>query len=132
MILGAFLTWKTAITFMFVSLFVILGMIVYKRTITKFRKGETQLDDFCILYSFEQDIQTGELEFYFTNKKTKKVIFEILSASNEVIHTLTDEEFKPGGHILRYNSADLKNGSYFYQLRTENQKTTKRMNIQNA
>jgi flagellar hook assembly protein FlgD len=79
----------------------------------------------------ERNEQTGELEFYFTNEEAKHVTFEILSENNEVLETLADKEYKAGGHIVRYDSTRLENGVYFYQLRTDNQKTAKKMIIQN-
>jgi hypothetical protein len=131
MILATFLTTKSAMTFMFVTLAVLIGMIIYKRVLGKMRQGEVSLNDFCVLYSLERNEQTGELEFYFTNEQPKHVIFEILSENEEVLHKLTDEEYKKGGHIIRFNSKELANGTYFYQLRTDNQQTKKRMVINN-
>lgn len=132
MILATFLTTKSAMTFMFVTLAVLIGMIIYKRVLGKMRQGEVSLNDFCVLYSLERNEQTGELEFYFTNEQPKHVIFEILSENEEVLHKLTDEEYKKGGHIIRFNSKELANGTYFYQLRTDNQQTKKRMVINNV
>lgn len=132
MILASFFTTKSAITFMFVTLAVLIGMIIYKRVLGKMRQGEVSLNDFCVLYSLERNEQTGELEFYFTNEQPKHVIFEILSEAEEVLHTLTDQEYKKGGHIIRFDSKELTNGTYFYQLRTSNQQTKKRMVINNA
>lgn len=132
MILASFFTTKTAITFMFVTLAVLIGMIIYKRVLGKMRQGEVSLNDYCVLYSLERNEQTGELEFYFTNEQPKHVVFEILSEAEEVLHTLTDQEYQKGGHIIRFDSKELANGSYFYQLRTSNQQTKKRMVINNA
>jgi hypothetical protein len=132
MILIAFITWKTVITFMFVTLFILLAIILYKKLINNLKKDNLNLTDYCVLHSFERDLQTGNLEFYFTNENTKHVAFEILSDKHEVIHTLEDKEFKPGGHIIRFDSTQLSNGLYYYQLRTDNQKTTKKMTIQNV
>lgn len=132
MILATFFTTKNAIMFLFVTLFFLMGMIVYRKVLSKFKKGQVSLNDFCVLYSLEKNEQTGELEFYFTNEKKKHVIFEILSESEEVLHTLTDQEYNQGGHIIRFDSKELANGTYFYQLRTENQETKKRMVINNA
>ena len=132
MILASFFTTKTAITFMFVTLAVLIGMIIYKRVLGKMRQGEVSLNDYCVLYSLERNEQTGELEFYFTNEQPKHVVFEILSEAEEVLHTLTDQEYKKGGHIIRFDSKELANGTYFYQLRTSNQQTKKRMVINNA
>ena len=131
MILATFLTTKTAMTFLFVTLAVLIGMIIYKRILGKMRKGELSMNDFCVLYSLEKNQQTGELEFYFTNENPKHVVFEILSESEEVLHKLTDQEYKKGGHIIRFDSKQLANGTYFYQLKTDNQQTKKRMVINN-
>ena len=131
MILIAFITWKTVITFMFVTLFILLGMIVYKKYLSKMTKNNLDLTDYCVLYSFERAEQTGELEFYFTNEVTKHVVFEILGEDHKVILTLEDKEFKPGGHLIRFDSKQLANGNYFYQIRTDNQTTMKRMHVMN-
>lgn len=131
MILATFLTTKTAMTFLFVTLAVLIGMIIYKRIIGKMKQGEVNMNDFCVLYSLEKNEHTGELEFYFTNENPKKVIFEILSESEEVLHKLVDKEYQKGGHIIRFDSKELANGTYFYKLTTENQQTKKRMVINN-
>jgi hypothetical protein len=132
MILATFLTTKTAMTFLFVTLAVLIGMIIYKRIIGKMKQGEVNMNDFCVLYSLEKNEHTGELEFYFTNEKPKKVVFEILSESEEVLHKLVDKEYQKGGHIIRFDSKELANGTYFYQLRTDNQQTKKRLVINNV
>lgn len=126
-----FITLQTVVIYMFVSIVLIIGLLVYRNLLRKIKKEGVDLVDYCVLYSFEKDIQTGELEFYFTNEKKKTVVFQILSESLEVLHTLTNKEFNPGGHILRFDSKLLNNGLYYYQLKTENQETKKRMIVSN-
>jgi len=131
MILYTFFTMEKAVIFMLVSITIIIAVLAYRKLLSNVRKGEMNLEKFCVLYSLEKNQQTGELEFYFTNEEPKHVTFEILSEKNEVIETLTDKEYKAGGHIVRYDSTRLKNGVYFYQLRTDNQKTAKKMLVEN-
>ena len=126
-----FITLQTVVIYMFVSIVLIIGLLVYRNLIRKIKKEGVNLVDYCVLYSFEKDIQTGDLDFYFTNDKKKTVLFQILSETNEVLHTLSEKEYNPGGHILRFDSKLLQNGVYFYQLKTENQETKKRMIISN-
>lgn len=126
-----FITLQTVVIYMFVSIILIIGLLVYRNLLRKIKKEGVNLQDYCVLYSFEKDVQTGELEFYFTNEKKKTVVFQILSESLEVLHTLTNKEFNPGGHILRFDSKLLNNGLYYYQLKTENQETKKRMIVSN-
>ncbi len=126
-----FITLQTVVIYMFVSIVLIIGLLVYRNLLRKIKKEGVDLVDDCVLYSFEKDVQTGELEFYFTNEKKKTVLFQILSESHEVLHTLTENEFSPGGHILRFDSKLLMDGVYYYQLKTNNQETKKRMTISN-
>ncbi len=131
MILYTFFTMEKAVIFMLVTITIIIAFLAYSKILNNMRKGEMNLDKYCVLYSLEKNQQTGELEFYFTNEETKHVTFEILAENNEVIETLADQEYKAGGHIVRYDSVRLENGVYFYQLRTDNQKTAKKMIIEN-
>ena len=126
-----FITLQTVVIYMFVSIVLIIGLLVYRNLLRKIKKEGVDLVDYCVLYSFEKDVQTGEMEFYFTNEKKKTVLFQILSESHEVLHTLTENEFSPGGHILRFDSKLLMDGVYYYQLKTNNQETKKRMTISN-
>lgn len=126
-----FITMQTVVIYMFVSIILIIALLVYRHFLSKIKKEGVSLKDYCILYSFEKDIQTGELEFYFTNETKKTVIFQILTESLEVLYTLTEKEYNPGGHILRFDSKLLANGIYYYQLKTDNQETKKRMKISN-
>jgi len=131
MILYTFFTMEKAVIFMLVTITIIIAFLAYSKILKNMRKGELNLGKYCVLYSLEKNQQTGELEFYFTNEETKHVTFEILAENNEVLETLADQEYKAGGHIVRYDSMRLKNGVYFYQLKTDNQKTAKKMIVEN-
>ena len=131
MILYTFFTMEKAVIFMLVSITIIIAFLAYRKVLNNMKKGGMNLEKYCVLYSLEKNQQTGELEFYFTNEEPKHVTFEILSENNEVLETLADQEYKAGGHIVRYDSTRLSNGTYFYQLRTDNQKTAKKMIVQN-
>ncbi|MBI2258038.1 MAG: hypothetical protein HYU67_03965 [Flavobacteriia bacterium] len=87
--------------------------------------------NYCQLYSLENKIATGEIEFFFKCPDKITLHFEILDNKFKVIETLVSKEFNSGSHILRYDSIKLSDGVYYYQLRTENQKTYKKMEIKN-
>jgi hypothetical protein len=44
---------------------------------------------------------------------------------------VSEKNVPEGGHIIRFDTNTLPNGTYFYQLRTENQKTMKRFSVEN-
>lgn len=94
-------------------------------------KGAPILTDYCVLYNLEMDPVVGEMEIYFTTKFPKIVSIEILNSDLSVNMLVEEKEFKEGGHIIRFDSTKLPNDNYFYCLRTENQKTMKKILVQN-
>jgi hypothetical protein len=48
-----------------------------------------------------------------------------------VVRELTNKEYPQGGHLLRFQTSELPNGTYFFGIETSKQKTQKRFNIQN-
>lgn len=122
---------RVALGVLYVSITIITLYILYKRLLAYMNKGNPQKELYCELNSLEKDPAGGMLEFWFTAKGTKTVTFEILDQNYTPLEVVTEREFEPGQHIVRYDSTKLKNGVYFYQLRTDNQQTMKKMNIWN-
>ena len=129
MILMGFSISKVVIGVLFVSLLLLLAYILYKKVLAFVGKGVPVNTDYCVLYSLEQDPVEGEMEIYFTTKEPKKVAIEILNENMNFCELVVEKDFKEGGHIIRYNSTKLQNGTYFYGLRTENQKTVKKISV---
>jgi len=132
MILMGYSISKVLIGILFVSLILLVLYILYKKVIAHLGKGAPVLNDYCVLYNLEMDPVVGEMEIYFTTKFPKLVAIEILNNDLSVNTLVNEKEFKEGGHIIRFDSTKLPNGNYFYSLRTENQKTVKKILVQNA
>lgn len=122
---------KTTIGFMLATITLLLLVIAYRKLLAYLRKGNIDATKYCVLYRIEKNPANGELEFYFSNEETKQISFELLNNQFEVIETLASKDFEKGSHILRYDSKKLSNGTYYYQLRTNNQKTYKKLEILN-
>jgi hypothetical protein len=122
---------KVLIGVLLISITLLILVIAYRKYLAHLGKGVPQQGNYCVLYSLEKDPAHGELEFYFTTEIPRQVIFEILSEDASLLETIADAEFGTGGHILRYDSRKLANGTYFYQLRTDNQKTMKKFAVSN-
>jgi hypothetical protein len=114
-----------------VSLALILIYIAYKKLLAYLGKGTPSPNDYCVLYSLEIEPAKGELEFYFTSAVPRSVKIEILNDDLSLNTLIIEKEFSDGGHIIRFDSNTLPNGNYFYCLRTDNQKTMKKMRVQN-
>lgn len=124
-------SWESKVLGTLIALVAIMMLyIAYKSVIKRFSKGVLKKEDYALLFDLESKVQSGELEFYFTIEQDKQVVFSILNVKMEAIKVLQDKPFPSGGHIIRFDSNDLENGTYFYCLETDNQKTMKKMVVQ--
>ena len=114
-----------------VSLAVLLLTIAYKQLLKHLGKGTPVKEDYCVLYGLETHPATGEIEFYFTTNSKRDITLELLTANLSFRSIVSEKNVTEGGHIIRFDTKTLPNGTYFYQLRTENQKTMKRFSVLN-
>jgi hypothetical protein len=131
MILSGLNFGKIGVGILLISLALIIFIIAYKKLLAYLSKGEIPDEKYCVLNSLEVNPASGEIEFYFTNEEEKFVYLEILNPDFSLNQELTAKEFKVGGHIIRFDSTSIPNGNYYYQLRTDNQKTMKKFDVLN-
>ncbi len=116
--------------FLVITLFIVIGIILYRLLLRRLSKGKVDMDTFCTLYSLEKNPVSGEVEFYFVSPDMIKVEFSIWKENDKIVE-LKNDYFKKGGHIVRFDSTTLPNGEYFFGLVTSKQRTIKRFKIQN-
>jgi hypothetical protein len=114
---------------MSVSLVILLLIIAYRTLLKRWSRTGLLKEDFCELYTLEQEVNAGEVSFYVTTEKTRSIRLSLCDDHAE--HVIVEKTFEPGGHIVRLDSTQLQNGSYFYVLKTDNQEIKKRMIIEN-
>jgi hypothetical protein len=120
----------TALASLFTILAIFVLYIAYRELLRHFGKGAPVKEDYATLYGLEKPRVTGEVEFYFSINAPRQISFVILSGDLQELQVLADREFAKGGHIIRFDTSALQNGIYFYCLRSDNQKTMKRMLVQ--
>lgn len=104
--------------------------IAYKELIKRFSRTSIDPKSFARLFDIEAKSVTGEVEFYFTIEETKEVNFSILDKQMQPLIEVVNKPFSSGGHIVRFDTAQVPSGVYFYCLHTDNQKTMKKIIIQ--
>lgn len=130
--LAIFTTGKLVIGALCVSLAILLLVIGYRKLLAYLGKNNGPVkEDFCVLYSLEENPIKGEISFYFTAHEAKEVSIQILNEEYELVEEVSKTECTEGGNIIRFDSAKLANGNYYYGLITNNQKTIKKMRISN-
>lgn len=132
MVLYVFHWEKTAIWVLAISLFLLLAYIVGRKIRQKVMSGTPDMKNYCVLYPLENNTVTGKIEIYFTNEECKKVRLTILDETLNEIHEVAEGEYSPGGNIVRFDTGVLLDGIYYYCLKTDNQKTMKKMHVKHA
>lgn len=129
MILIGFSWVDIIIGMLWVSLVVLVLVIGYRKLLSYLERNEIKKEDYCVLYNLEESPVTNEAPFYFTSEKVKNVSIWIQdNAMNDLIE-VSNQECKIGGNIIRYDTSKLENGTYFYCLKTDNQKISKKMEV---
>ena len=94
-------------------------------------KGQPVKEDYCVLYSLEQEPAVGEATFYFTSDSEKEFSLKILDEEMKEVSIVKKGKCTEGGNIVRFDTTSLSNGMYYYSLQTNNQKTSKKMSVRN-
>jgi hypothetical protein len=131
MILMGFTIGRVLMGALSVSLAVLLLTIAYRKLLKYLGKGTPVKEDYCVLYGLETHPAVGEIEFYFTTNSKRDITLELLNDNLSFHSIVSEKNVTEGGHIIRFDTKTLPNGTYFYQLRTENQKTMKRFSVHN-
>lgn len=132
MILMTYSISKVVIGILLTSITLLIIFIAYKKLLARLNKGNPIAEDYCVLYSLEEPIAKGIVELYFTTIKPRKVSIELYNEDLSLNSIIKEGEFGEGGHIVRLDTATLANGIYFFALKSDNQKTMKKMQVENA
>lgn len=109
-----------------------LAILFYRRLLMRFNRDNMNTADYCVLYSLESPTVKGEVEIYFTTEQARDAKIVLLDADMKEVQVIKEDKFSSGGNIVRFDTTKVENGNYFYALVTDNQKTTKKMRIQNV
>jgi len=132
MILAGYDYTQIAIGILCVSLALLVLVIAYRKLLQYLGKGAINKQDFCVLHPLEDTPSFKEVTFYFTCDEKKAYALWILDEEMNEKLLVKEGEASTGGNIVRFDTHTLSNGNYFYCLKTENQKTMKKMVVLNS
>lgn len=131
MLLVGFSWYDVLIGVLYVSIVLIIVIIGYRKLLSYLQREAVNHEDYCQLYSLEVAPASGELPFYFTSTIERAYQLLILDSDMNELMEVVAQDCKIGGNIIRFDSSKLPNGDYFYCLKTNNQKISKKMTILN-
>ena len=129
MILIGFSWVDVVIGMLWVSLVLLVLVIGYRKLLSYLGRNDIKKEDYCVLYNLEESPVTKEAPFYFTSEKVRTVAIWILDSGMKDLMEVSNQECKVGGNIIRFDTSKLENGTYFYCLKTDNQKISKKMEV---
>jgi hypothetical protein len=122
---------KVVIGILLTSITLLILIIAYKKLLARLGKGNPIKEDYCVLYNLEESPSQNEVAIYFTCNSERSILLELLSNELSTIQIIAEKIVQEGGHIIRFDTKSIPNGTYFYCLKTDNQKTMKKMIVAN-
>ena len=88
-------------------------------------------EGFLVLHSLEEDPASGEVKFYMELSNDMLVKLTVYDEANTMQRVIKDELLTQGGNIIPFDTTQLENGTYYYEAKTDVQKTSKKFEIKN-
>ncbi len=131
MLLVGYSFYDVLIGVLYASLVLLVLILAYRKLLNHLGRNAVKHEDYCQLYSLEVSPAKGELPFYFTSTMVRPYQLLILDNDMKELQEVVSQDCKVGGNIIRFDSSKLSNGDYFYCLKTDNQKISKKMTVLN-
>ena len=122
---------RTIANFAWGSLIFIVFIILYRLLIRRMKKGRMSTEGFLVLHSLEEDPASGEVKFYMELSNDMLVKLTVYDEANTMQRVIKDELLTQGGNIIPFDTTQLENGTYYYEAKTDVQKTSKKFEIKN-
>jgi hypothetical protein len=115
-----------------ISLVILVIIIVYRLVLRRMKRSMIDNTQFLVMHSVEKSPAYGAIQFYFQAEQAGHAVFRLYDKAETMEIILLDGAYKKGNTIIDFDTTQLPNGLYFYELRTENQKTSKLMEVKNS
>ena len=114
-----------------ITLFILIFLIGYRTIVRRMKRGQIEKELYLILHPIEKDPAVGIVPIFMEMNTPMDVEISIFSMDNTVQQVIEHKTYKKGGNIIQLDTRNFDNGFYFYQAKSENQKTKKRIEIRN-
>lgn len=105
--------------------------ILYRLLLRKLKQGRLEKELYFILYPIDKEPAHGEIQIYMEVHNPMEIEVSLLNEKGEEIQVIEKISCKKGGNIVAFDTLLVENGIYYYQAKSENQKTKKRIEIKN-
>lgn len=114
-----------------VLLIIFVFAIIYRRILSKLKQGRIEKELYFVLHPLDKNPATGEVQIYVEMHNPIEIEISVISIDNQEERVLEKKTYKKGGNIINLDTRELENGFYFYQAKSDNQKTRKKFEVRN-
>lgn len=122
---------QTIANIAWISLLIIVFFIAYRILMRRLKRGRIEKELYLVLHPIEKDPARGIVPVFIEMNTPMEVEISIFSTDRDFHKVIEQKTYKKGGNIVQIDTEQLENGFYFYQAKTNNQKTRKRIEIRN-
>lgn len=126
---------KTVLIVGWLAFALLVLFIIYRTIIRKFKQKEKERKLFKELYielhPIEKNPAAGIVPIYIESHSQLEVQLRVFSHDLKVDRIIETRKLKKGGNVISFDTLQFENGIYFFEAITHNQKTRKKIAIQN-
>ena len=127
----AFSITSVALGTLCVSLAVLVIIIAYRKLLSYLGKGHPPKEYYAVLYSIEMQPAKGTIDLYYELKVDKDIELHLLDIDMKDFKLIDKRLGTKGGNKILFDTTLVPNGNYYYELRSDNQKTMKKLRVEN-
>jgi len=86
---------------------------------------------FVVLFEFKELVNKGKIQIGFSASESMTVLVYLLDDNAEIKEKLYNKEAKKGDNVFLFDSANVKNGNYYLNVKTETQNINRKIIIDN-
>ncbi|MEX1190627.1 MAG: hypothetical protein WEA99_01555 [Brumimicrobium sp.] len=122
---------RTIANFAWGSLILLVVIILYRLLLKRLKRGRPSEENFLVLHPLDKNPASGTVQIYLELKNEMNVLLTLYSTDNEINITIAEGALPKGGNIISFDSSTVPNGEYFYEAKTDFQKTSKKITVKN-
>jgi hypothetical protein len=114
-----------------ITFFILIFLIIYRIIMRRMKNGQIEKKLYLILHPIEKDPALGIVPIFMEMNTSMIVELSVFATNDSVNKVIEHKTFNKGGNIVQFDTRKFENGFYFYQAKTDNQKTRKLIEIKN-
>ena len=120
-----------AVYVLWVTLILVLLLIINNRYKARQRAKLAKRNPEIRLFPYEYASASGAITFFFDADDALEYTFFLQNANNAEKHIISQGTCRKGGQKIQFDTTTVENGTYYYGIENQYQKTEKRLEVRN-